>query len=84
MKPSQAFGVVVRGFGLLTWLASLAYVASALTVFVLPNYRPDAAPWPHYLVAAVFWFLVGWFLLRRADRIVAFAYRLGNSDAADV
>jgi hypothetical protein len=84
MKPSQAFGVVVRFFGLLAWLASVAYVGSAFTVLITPSYRPDAAPWTHYLMAAVLWSLVGWFLLRRADRIVAFAYRLSNSDAADV
>jgi len=84
MKPSQAFGVVVRFFGLLTWLASVAYLGSAFTVLIMPSYRPDAAAWTHYLMAAVIWFVVGWFLLRRADRIVAFAYRHGSSDATDV
>ena len=84
MKPSQAFGVVVRFFGLLSWLASVAYLGSALTVLITPTYRPDAVHWSHYLVAAAVWFVVGWLLLRRADRVVAFAYRLGTSDATDV
>ena len=84
MKPSQAFGVVVRVLGLLAWLATVAYVGSLLAVLIFPCCSPSAAPWSHYLVAAVIWFLVGWFLLRRADRIVAFAYRLGGSDATDV
>jgi hypothetical protein len=84
MRPSQVFGVVVRSFGLLSWVGSVAYIASALTVFLTPTYRPDALHWSHYLAAAVFWFLVGWLLLRKADRFVAFAYRLGSSDATDV
>jgi hypothetical protein len=84
MKPSQAFGVVVRVFGLLAWVASLVYVLSAVTVFVAPNYRSDAAPWAHYLFSAAIWFVIGWFLLRRAKRVVAFAYRLSASDATDV
>jgi hypothetical protein len=84
MKPSQAFGVAVRVVGLVAWLGSLLYVLSAITVLLFPNYRPDASPWSHYFMAAVIWFLVGWFLLRRADRLVAFAYRLRGSDATDV
>jgi len=84
MQPSQVFGVVVRFFGLLTWLASVAYVGSALTVILTPDYRPDARPWTHYLMAAVLWFVVGWFLLRRAERLVAFTYRAGSSNATDV
>jgi len=84
MKPSQAFGVVVRSFGLLAWVASLAYVTSTITVLISPNYRPDAAPWLHYLASAAFWVLVGWLLIRKADRIVAFAYRISRSDVSDV
>jgi hypothetical protein len=83
MKPSQAFGVAVRIFGLLTWLASLAYAASAITVLLSPHYRPDVSPWSHYLMAAAIWFFTGWFLLRRADRIVAFAYHPSSSDGSE-
>lgn len=71
MNPPQAFGVVVRVLGLLTWLASFAYVASAFKVLAAPCCSPNASPWTHYAVAAVVWFMVGWFLLRRADRILS-------------
>jgi len=84
MKPSQAFGVVVRVFGLLAWLASLAYVGSVFALLAAPSCSPSASPWSHYLIAAVLWFVVGWFLLRRAHRMVAFAYGPGSTDAPDV
>lgn len=81
MGPSQAFGVVVRVIGLLASLVSLFYAVSVLVVLVDPHYRPNLSPWWHYLIAAVIWFVVGWLLLRRADRVVGFAYRRSHSDA---
>jgi hypothetical protein len=84
MKPAQAFGVAVRIVGLLFFMASILYVASGVLLWVLPNYRPNVSPWWHYLLFALFCFLVGWFLLRRADRVVGFAYRQRDSDEADV
>jgi len=84
MKPSQAFGVIVRTFGLLALVASLAYALSVITVLFSPCCTANDRPWTHYLIAGLIWFLVGWFLLRRANRIVAFAYRLSDSDATDV
>jgi hypothetical protein len=84
MKPAQAFGVAVRIIGLLFCIASILYVASGILVWVSPNYRPNASSWWHYFVFALFCFLVGWFLLRRTDRVVGFAYRQGDSGVADV
>ena len=75
MKPPQALGVAVRVVGLLAWLAALFYLISAAVVAVAPTYRPNISPWWHYVVSAIILFLVGWCLLRGADRIVAFAYR---------
>ncbi len=83
MKPSQAFGVVVRVFGLLGWLSAFFYLLSAVVVLAAPNYRPGVRPWWHYLVSAAIPFLVGWFLMRRAERVVPFAYRTSSSDAPD-
>jgi len=82
MKPSQAFVVVVRVIGLLGWVAAFFYLVSAVVVFFAPHYRPNAYPWWQYLVTGVVLFLAGWFLLRSAERLVAFAYRSGRSDAS--
>jgi hypothetical protein len=82
MKPSQAFGVVVRAIGLLGWVAAFFYLISALVVLFVPNYRPGTYPWWHYLLSSGVLFLVGWFLLRSAERLVAFAYRSGRSDTS--
>jgi len=84
MKPSQAFGVVVRTVGLLAWIGSFFYLMSTVVFFFSPNYRPNAYPWWQYLLSAAVWFLVGWVLMRSAHRLVAFAYRLRGSDASDV
>jgi len=83
MKPSQAFGVVVRTIGLLAWLGALYYGVETLIFVFAPRYHSNTYPWWQYLASAAFFFLVGWFLLRGADRFVAFAYRLRTSDASD-
>ena len=83
MKPSQAFGVVVRVIGLLGWLGAFFYLLSAVVVLAVPSYRPGVRPWWHYLISAAVLFLVGWFLMRRAERLVTFAYRSSSSDAPD-
>ena len=48
MKPSQAFGVVVRVIGLLGWVAAFFYLVSAAAVFFAPNYRLNVYPWWQY------------------------------------
>jgi hypothetical protein len=83
MKPSQAFGVGVRIIGLLLWLAAFFYLLSAVVVAVAPAYSSGARPWWQYIVSSAIMFLVGWFPLRRADWIAAFAYRSTSSDAPD-
>jgi len=83
MKPSQAFGVVVRVIGLLGLIAAFFYALSAIIAYVAPDYRSGMHPWWHYAVSALVCFLVGWYLLRGADRLVAFAYRTGTSDSRD-
>jgi hypothetical protein len=84
MKPSQAFGIVVRALGLLGWVGSFFYLVSTVVAFVSPNYRPGIYPWWHYFVSGAVLFSVGWVLLRGADRFVAFAYPSRGSDAPDV
>jgi hypothetical protein len=83
MKPAQAFGVAVRIVGLLSWVAAFFYFLSAFIAWVAPDYRAGIRPWWQYAISAAILFLVGWFLLRRADRLVAFAYRISISDASD-
>jgi hypothetical protein len=83
MKPSQAFGVVVRVIGLFGWLGAFFYLLSTILVLAVPNLRPGVRPWWEYAVCAVILFLIGWFLLRRADQVVAFAYRTRSSDVPD-
>ena len=83
MKPSQAFGVVVRVIGFLGWLGAFFYLLSAVVVLAAPSYRPGVRPWWQYLVSAAILFLLGWFLMRKADRVVAFAYRSSSSDVPD-
>jgi hypothetical protein len=62
---------------------SFFYLLSTVVVLIAPDHRAGLRPWWHYLVSAVVLFLVGWFLLRRADSIAVFAYRSGSSDASD-
>lgn len=83
MKPSQAFGVAVWVVGLLGWLVTFFYVVSTLIAFVAPDYRAGIRPWWQYAVAAAVFFQIGWGLLRRADWVVAFAYRTTKADAPD-
>jgi hypothetical protein len=83
MKPSQAFGVAVRVFGLVGWIAAFFYLLSAVIVLIAPNYRADLRPWWQYLVTAAVLFVLGWFLLRRANWLAGFAYRSSDSDASD-
>jgi hypothetical protein len=61
MKPSQAFGLVVRVIGLFGWLAAFFYLVSAVVVLAAPDFRPGVRPWWHYLISAAVLFLVGWF-----------------------
>jgi len=83
MQPPQAFGVAVRVVGLLGWLAAFFYAVSTFIAIVAPDYRAGIRPWWQYAFAAAVLFVVGWFLLRRADRLVAFAYRSSNFGASD-
>jgi uncharacterized iron-regulated membrane protein len=85
MKAAQGFGVAVRIIGLLLCLAALLYIASGVLVWLISNYRPNLSPPWHYLISGSFLLLVGWFFLRRADRIVSIAYGSGQgSDVNDV
>lgn len=61
MKPSEAFGVVVRSVGLLLVLSGLA---SLLSVFAAPG----------VMLVAIPTLLVGFWLLRSARIVVSFAY----------
>jgi membrane protein YdbS with pleckstrin-like domain len=83
MKPSQAFGVAVRIFGLMGWVAAFFYLLSAVVALIAPDYRAGIRPWWQYVVSAAVLVLVGWFLLRRAKWIADFAYRSSDSDASD-
>jgi flavin reductase (DIM6/NTAB) family NADH-FMN oxidoreductase RutF len=73
MKPSEAFGVVVRGMGLVTALSALGTLLAAMAS-------------PFALLGAIPPIVVGLWLLRNAPTVVAFAYpeedRVGHSEAA--
>jgi hypothetical protein len=84
VRPSQAFGVVVRTFGLVGWIAAFFYVMSAIVAFLAPDYRAGVSPWWHYALSAAVLILVGWLLLKKAEWFVAFAYRTTSADASDV
>jgi len=74
MSPAQAFGVAVRVVGLVVCAASLLYFISAVIVVLNPGYRANLSPPWHYALSGIVSLTIGWFLLRRADRVVAFAY----------
>jgi ABC-type polysaccharide/polyol phosphate export permease len=84
MKPSQAFGVVVRTVGLLAWVGAFFYLLGAVLAAFATGFPPDIHVWRHYVYVAIILFAVGWFLLRRADQVVAYAYRINSSDVSDV
>lgn len=83
MKPSQAFRVVVRVTGLLGWLVGIFYLVSASIARLAPKYRAGMRPWWQYAVAASFFFLIEWALLRRVDRVVASAGSIRSPDTAE-
>lgn len=74
MQPHQAFGVAIRVIGLLTSVASLLWLLSAVIVFFIPNYRANVAPAWHYLLAGLIALALGLYLLRGARQLVTFAY----------
>jgi len=74
MQPHQALGVAIRVIGLLTVVASLLWLLSAVIVLFMPNYRADVAPAWHYLLSGVIALVLGLYLLRGARHVVAFAY----------
>jgi hypothetical protein len=84
MKPSQAFGVVVRSLGLLAWIAAIAYAVSSALAFFWPTYRSGLSPWWHYLLGVVEFGILGTVLVRKAEWLVRLAYRPSKSGAPDV
>lgn len=74
MQPHQSFGVAIRVIGVLTSVASLLWLLSAIIVFFAPTYRANVTPAWHYLLAGVIALVIGLYLLRGARHVVAFAY----------
>ena len=74
MQPRQAFGVAIRVMGLLTSVASLLWLLSAIIVFFVPDYRANVAPAWHYLLSGVIALVLGLYCLRGARHVVSFAY----------
>jgi hypothetical protein len=83
MKPSQAFGVVVRSLGLVAWVVAAFYACSTALALIWPNYRAGIAPWWHYLLTCAMFVIIGLILVRKAEHIVAFAYRQQGSGGSD-
>jgi len=83
MNPAQAFGVAVRVTGLIVCAASLLYFISAVIVVLDPTYRPNLSPPWHYVLSGAVSMAVGWFLLRRADSVVALAYPARKPEGTD-
>ena len=73
MKAKDIFGVIVRVFGLGCIGYGLRYVMSWVYVLVR-QYADQSASGSDYFVSAVLFLAVGFFLLRKADCVVAFAY----------
>jgi hypothetical protein len=80
MKPSEIFGVVVRGIGLclvlcgLYWLLGGARDTVYFTLSSLGVIEQQDTYAVSYVVDAIPTALVGLFLLRRAEVLVRFAY----------
>jgi hypothetical protein len=74
----------VRVVGLLLWVVCLFYLISAGVVWVSPTFKPNLSPPWHYLLSSGVTFLTGWYLLRRADTVVAFAYRVADDTTSSV
>jgi hypothetical protein len=83
MKPSQPFRIAIRLIGLLGWLVGFFYLVSASIARLVPKFRAGMRPWWQYAVAALFFFLLEWLLLRRLDRVVAFADPIRSADTAE-
>jgi hypothetical protein len=84
MRPDQVFGVVVRAFGLLAWVSAVYFVFTALVLFADPDPRRTLPLTSHYVAFAILLCCMGWFLLRRAPLVVAYAYRLPKDIASDL
>lgn len=90
MRADQAFGVVVRTFGLylVIWglwnLASLGIEVLALIAALYTDEALDLLTKLYYLVAGSGSLLLGFLLLARADAVVRWAYRHHEAAAAPV
>jgi hypothetical protein len=84
MKPHQVFGVVVRAFGLLACVGAVYFVFTALVLFADPDPRRTLPLTSHYVAFAILLGCVGWFLMRRAPLVVAYAYRLSKDTESEV
>lgn len=84
MGPHQVFGVVVRAFGLLACVSAVYFVFTALVLFADPDPRRTLPLTSHYVAFAILLSCMGWFLLRRAPLVVAYAYRLPKHTSSDL
>ena len=84
MKPSQAFGVVIRSLGIIAWIVAAFYAVSAIIALIWPTYRAGVAPWWHYLIGFAEFLVFGTVLLRKADWLVSLGYPTQRSDGSDV
>jgi hypothetical protein len=84
MSPYQVFGVVVRALGLLACVSAVYFVFTALVLFADPDPRRTLPLTSHYVAFAILLSCMGWFLLRRAPLVVAYAYSLSKDIATDI
>jgi hypothetical protein len=76
MTERQLFGVVVRGFGLWSIVSGISAIHGIVQIFGVRSM--SNFDWQPAGLFAAFYFMVGFALLRKADAVVAFAYRHGE------
>jgi hypothetical protein len=78
MTDKQAFGVIVRGFGL--WFIAQAFFhAMMAATTVWENQATLGAPLYHWVITPIIYFGVGIFLLMRPEFVVELSYKVKNN-----
>ena len=77
MKPQELFGVIVRGVGLYFVVLGIREVHSQIGILdarVVAYLNLPETSWLRLVASVALYFLAGFFLLKKADAIVTFAY----------
>ena len=77
MKPQELFGVIVRGFGLYLVVLAVEGVHSLIGVLdarMVAYLNLPEVSWLRAISSVALYLVAGFFLLKKADSIVTFAY----------